>query len=88
VLHNLNEAFPWTHYDGQLQLKWAKGLAYLHCQAIVHWHLKSLNVLLDDNYHAKITDFMMAKLKITSMCTHSKQCPFMGTTRLCVPEKV
>ncbi|KAK9102016.1 hypothetical protein Sjap_019270 [Stephania japonica] len=43
----------------------AKGLAYLHedCYArIVHCDIKPGNVLLDDNYHAKLSDFGMAKL--------------------------
>ncbi|KAK9279039.1 hypothetical protein L1049_012714 [Liquidambar formosana] len=43
----------------------AKGLAYLHedCDAkIVHCDIKPENVLLDDNYHAKVSDFGLAKL--------------------------
>lgn len=43
----------------------AKGLAYLHedCdQRIIHCDIKPENVLLDDNYHAKVSDFGLAKL--------------------------
>ncbi|RRT53770.1 hypothetical protein B296_00039658 [Ensete ventricosum] len=43
----------------------AKGLAYLHedCESkIVHCDIKPENVLLDDNYHAKVSDFGLAKL--------------------------
>ncbi|KAA8525468.1 hypothetical protein F0562_007323 [Nyssa sinensis] len=43
----------------------AKGLAYLHedCDAkIVHCDIKPENVLLDDNFHAKVSDFGLAKL--------------------------
>lgn len=43
----------------------AKGLAYLHedCDAkIVHCDIKPENVLLDDNFQAKVSDFGLAKL--------------------------
>ncbi|KAL1077249.1 hypothetical protein V6Z11_D10G084000 [Gossypium hirsutum] len=43
----------------------AKGLAYLHeeCEfKIVHCDIKPENVLLDDNFNAKVSDFGLAKL--------------------------
>ncbi|AES59020.1 putative protein kinase RLK-Pelle-SD-2b family [Medicago truncatula] len=43
----------------------AKGLAYLHedCDSkIVHCDIKPENVLLDDNFEAKVSDFGLAKL--------------------------
>ncbi|KAL6134318.1 hypothetical protein ACLB2K_066550 [Fragaria x ananassa] len=43
----------------------AKGLAYLHeeCEEkIVHCDIKPENVLLDDNFNAKVSDFGLAKL--------------------------
>lgn len=48
-----------------IALATAKGLAYLHedCHAkIVHCDIKPENVLLDDNFTAKVSDFGLAKL--------------------------
>ncbi|KAI4387921.1 hypothetical protein MLD38_000306 [Melastoma candidum] len=43
----------------------AKGIAYLHeeCrECIVHLNIKPENILLDENYHAKVSDFGLAEL--------------------------
>ncbi|KAM0944915.1 putative protein kinase RLK-Pelle-SD-2b family [Dioscorea sansibarensis] len=64
-----------THKEGSQLLDWdrrynialgtAKGLAYLHedCDSkIVHCDIKPENVLLDENFEAKVSDFGLAKL--------------------------
>ncbi|KAJ1270141.1 hypothetical protein BS78_06G032200 [Paspalum vaginatum] len=65
--------------SGDVRLKWnirvqlalgiAKGLQYLHeeCSTqIIHCDIKPQNILLDDNFTAKISDFGLAKLLRTN----------------------
>lgn len=47
----------------RLALEIALGLNYLHRKGVVHCNLKSSNVLLDENLHAKITDFGLARIR-------------------------
>jgi len=44
----------------------AIGVAFLHAENILHRDIKSLNVLLDANKHAKLTDFGLSKVKQAS----------------------
>eukprot|EP00026_Physarum_polycephalum_P004779 Phypoly_transcript_04803.p1 GENE.Phypoly_transcript_04803~~Phypoly_transcript_04803.p1 ORF type:complete len:607 (+),score=85.69 Phypoly_transcript_04803:161-1981(+) len=46
----------------QLALQVARGMAYLHHNKIIHRDLKSLNLLLDDNYVCKLCDFGLSCL--------------------------
>ncbi|KAL6629638.1 hypothetical protein ACP70R_029403 [Stipagrostis hirtigluma subsp. patula] len=61
---NQNGSLSWvTRYKIILDI--AKGLSYLHeeCrQKIAHLDIKPGNILLDDNFNAKISDFGLAKL--------------------------
>ncbi|KAL0912262.1 hypothetical protein M5K25_018224 [Dendrobium thyrsiflorum] len=43
----------------------AKGVNYLHClnPSIVHWDLKSPNLLVDKNWSVKVCDFGLSRLK-------------------------
>ncbi|KAL6492836.1 hypothetical protein OROGR_032595 [Orobanche gracilis] len=52
-------------YRFNIALETAKGITYLHeeCRdCIVHCDIKPENILLDENYHAKVSDFGLAKL--------------------------
>ncbi len=49
------------HAKLQLLLEIAQGVCYLHTMNIVHRDLKPGNILVDDDLHAKLTDFGVAK---------------------------
>ena len=62
-----NEGIPLLDWNTRFNIAVgiAKGLAYLHeeCEVkIVHCDIKPENVLLDDNFAAKVSDFGLAKL--------------------------
>lgn len=66
----------------------AKGLEYLHDQAnppVIYRDLKSSNILLDEGYHPKLSDFGLAKLGPVGDKTHVST-RVMGTYGYCAPE--
>ncbi len=67
-----NQTLDWsTRY--KMSLDMACGLAFLHAENILHRDLKSLNVLLDEHYHAKLTDFGLSKVKTETKTTTKTQ---------------
>ncbi len=64
VLKNPAE-LPWS-LRLSIALDLSSGLLYLHSQRILHRDVKSLNVLIDDRMRAKVSDFGMSKIKLTT----------------------
>ncbi|XP_075483992.1 putative serine/threonine-protein kinase PBL7 [Primulina tabacum] len=66
----------------------AKGLEYLHDKAnppVIYRDLKCSNILLDECYHPKLSDFGLAKLGPVGDKTHVST-RVMGTYGYCAPE--
>ncbi|KAL8142557.1 hypothetical protein V2J09_015589 [Rumex salicifolius] len=66
----------------------ARGLEYLHCRAdppVIYRDLKTANILLDNDFHAKLSDFGLAKLGPVGDKTHVST-RVMGTYGYCAPE--
>eukprot|EP01088_Endostelium_zonatum_P006348 TRINITY_DN18468_c0_g1_i1.p1 TRINITY_DN18468_c0_g1~~TRINITY_DN18468_c0_g1_i1.p1 ORF type:complete len:1043 (-),score=184.05 TRINITY_DN18468_c0_g1_i1:31-3159(-) len=62
----------------------AQGMNYLHQNKpkIVHRDLKSLNLLVDENYNVKVADFGLSKVSNTGNTMNSK----VGSLNWCAPE--
>ena len=82
-----NHPLPWIPVRWRIALDVAAGLSYLHGIKVIHQDLKSGNVLLDDQYCAKICDFGLSHVKINSSsqayAVHSDP---VGTMRWSAPE--
>ena len=73
-LHEENEDFSLLTWDMHLRIatEIAGDLSYLHLVTslpIYHWDIKSLNILVDDKYRAKVADFGTSRL-VTIDQTH------------------
>jgi len=83
VLHNADERLDWK-IRWEIGMDVGQGLSVLHAQGILHRDLKSLNVLLDGNLRAKLTDFGLSRVKTESAASTKHQAA--GTVRWMAPE--
>jgi serine/threonine protein kinase len=79
------KALPWSTRS-QIALDMSIGLAFLHTENILHQDLKSLNVLLDNQYRAKLADFGLSKIKLESSRTTLVPVQSVGTLPWKAPE--
>ncbi|KAJ0235496.1 G-type lectin S-receptor-like serine/threonine-protein kinase [Hirschfeldia incana] len=76
-------------YRFNIALGTAKGITYLHeeCRdCIVHCDIKPENILVDDNYTAKVSDFGLAKLLNPKDNRHKNLSSVRGTRGFLAPE--
>ena len=78
-----SQELTWT-MRYRISLDMTIGLHHLHQRGILHRDLKSLNVLLDINFRAKLADFGLSTLKISSASTTAGG--FKGTPLWAAPE--
>jgi serine/threonine protein kinase len=60
-----NELIPELPYALKIKMAYhaAKGMHFLHSSGIVHRDLKSLNLLLDNKWNVKVSDFGLTKFR-------------------------
>lgn len=72
-----------------IALQVCRGMAYLHSQGITHRDVKSLNVLLDENFNAQIADFGESSFgEISSAGGAGLKMAEMGTPGWAAPELI
>ncbi|AES98273.2 putative protein kinase TKL-CTR1-DRK-2 family [Medicago truncatula] len=69
----------------RMALDVAKGINYLHClkPPIVHWDLKSPNLLVDKNWNVKVCDFGLSRFKANTFLSSKS---VAGTPEWMAPE--
>ncbi|KAK4355110.1 hypothetical protein RND71_024081 [Anisodus tanguticus] len=86
VLHD-GEILDWAARK-KIVIGSARGLAFLHHSCIphiIHRDMKSSNVLLDENFEARVSDFGMARL-VNALDTHLSVSTLAGTPGYVPPE--
>ena len=84
LIHS-QEQYSWP-VSLQIAIDIGNGLAFLHQEKIIHRDLKSLNILLDAQYHAKICDFGLARVRQEVSTTSTKSAAVAGTNAWNAPE--
>lgn len=82
-----NSYLDWTSRK-KIAIGSARGLAFLHHSCIphiIHRDMKSSNVLLDENFEARVSDFGMARL-VSALDTHLSVSTLAGTPGYVPPE--
>ncbi|XP_055823394.1 lysM domain receptor-like kinase 3 [Solanum dulcamara] len=80
------DPLPWSKRV-QIALDSARGLEYIHEHTVpvyIHRDIKTANILIDKNYHAKVADFGLTKL--TEVGSSSLQTRLVGTFGYMPPE--
>ncbi|KAM5580577.1 chitin elicitor receptor kinase 1 [Rosa sericea] len=80
------DPIPWSNRV-QIALDSARGLEYIHEHTVpvyIHRDIKSANILIDKNYHAKVADFGLTKL--TEVGSTSTPTRLVGTFGYMPPE--
>jgi mitogen-activated protein kinase kinase kinase 9 len=81
ILHDNAYKISWE-FRKKIALDMAKGVYYLHTNKILHRDLKSLNILLDVAYTAKLADFGWTRMIATKMTAK------IGTYQWMAPEVI
>jgi predicted Ser/Thr protein kinase len=85
LLHNQQPLIWESRY--RIALDVTSGLAHLHSKDILHRDLKSLNVLLDSQLRARLTDFGLSRIKTeTTTTTATASSQSVGTLQWMAPE--
>lgn len=85
-LHISKSSISNEHDQIRIAYEIAVAVKYLHSRKILHCDLKSSNILLDDNYKIKISDFGLSKIKTIINESDNKKGSRLGTPHWMSPE--